>query len=318
MLDEDGHEAAFAPLPDDVGALRARLVEAREHRVHPATDQKIITAWNGMMIGAMARAGFALDDDTYTHAGASAADFIVQDMVEGDLSDAFDLKRTYKDGRARFSAYLDDYAWLASGLLDLFEATGNLDRLEQARAMVRRMNELFWDDESHGEGGGFFYTAEHHTELIVRQKDAQDGATPAANSVALKVLLRLATIDGDDELRARADLSLRAFYARMMKIPQGLTEMIQALDYHLSGPTEVVLVSDDGEFGPMDDVLRGQYLANAVQLWVDRRGAERWESQVPLSAGRETRSGGVTAYVCYDNTCQRPTADPEELQALIE
>ncbi|MGM0557900.1 MAG: thioredoxin domain-containing protein [Myxococcota bacterium] len=317
-LDRGGHEAAYEPIPDDIREIKERLFEAREQRVRPATDEKIIAAWNGMMIGAMARAGFALDEPKYTDAAASAADFLLEEMVQGDLDADFDLKRTYKDGRARFSAYLDDYAWLATGLLDLFEATGELARLAQAQAIVRRMNELFWDGESHGEGGGFYYTAEHHRDLIVRQKEIHDGATPSANSIAVMALLRLATIDGEEQLRERADLSLRAFYPRMMKIPQGLTEMIHALDFHLSGPTEVVLVSDDGEFGPLADALRQSYLANAVELFVDRRDADAWEDTVPLTVGRTARDGQPTAYVCYDRTCQNPTADVAEFRELVE
>jgi hypothetical protein len=316
-LDDDGIDAAYEPVPDDITRIKTALFEARKQRVHPAKDEKIICAWNGMMIGAMARAGFTLDEPRYLDAASSAADFILHRMIDGELDEDFDLKRTYKDDRARFSGYLDDYAWLAVGLLDLFESTGDLERLSQAQAVVRRMNELFWDGESHGEGGGYYYTAEHHRDLIVRQKEIHDGATPSASSVAMKALLRLSTIDGDEDLRERADLSLRALYPRMMKIPQGLTEMIQALDFHLSGPTEVVLVSDDGDFGELGDALRGAYMANAVQLLVDRSAADAWERAVPLAVDRTTRDGEPTAYVCYDRTCQNPTSDARECAELL-
>ncbi len=312
-LDEQGWEAAFEPLPDDIAQIRDKLYEARAQRVPPATDTKILAAWNGMMIGAMAKAGFAFDEPKYIRAAERAADFVLGEMVSGELiageaNEVFQLMRTFKDGRARFPGYLDDFAHMGAALLDLFEATGDPERLEQAEAVIDRMTELFWDDDA----GGFYFSGEHHKDLIVRQKDSYDGAVPSGNSIAIMDLLRLAELRGRTELRDKADLALRVFYPQISKIPQGMTEMLQALDFHLEGPTEVVLISRDGQADPLSDVLRKTYVPNTVQVLAADKRLD--PALVPLVADREPKDGESTAYVCFEGACQQPTSDPDEFR----
>lgn len=313
-LDKRGHEAAFDRVPGDIEAIRDKLFEAREQRVKPGTDTKILAAWNGMMIGAMAKAGFAFDEPKYIHAAERAVDFVLDEMVEGNLQSDFGLMRTYKDGRARFPGYLDDFAWIAAGLMDLFEATGDLARLEQAESFVQRMVELFLDP-----AGGFFYTAEHHKNLIVRQKETYDGATPSGNSIAVMNLLRLAELRGREELREMADEALRTFYDKMSRIPTGMSEMLQALDFHTEGPTEVVLVEPDGEADEMRGVMRTSFVPNMVRVLarLDGRGLDEWAKAVPLCEAREAKDGQPTAYVCFEGACQQPTTDVGEFGELI-
>ncbi|QDG51809.1 thioredoxin domain-containing protein [Persicimonas caeni] len=313
-LDKRGHEAAFDRVPGDIQAIRDKLFEAREQRTRPGTDTKILAAWNGMMIGAMAKAGFAFDEPKYVRAAERAADFVLDEMVEGDLKSDFGLMRTYKDGRARFPGYLDDFSWMAAALMDLFEATGDLHRLEQAESFVQRSVELFLDP-----AGGFFYTAEHHKNLIVRQKETYDGATPSGNSIAVMNLLRLAELRGRTDLRDLADEALRSLYAKMGRIPTGMSEMLQALDFHTEGPTEVVLIEPDGESEEMRDVLRKSYVPNMVRVMagLDGRGLDDWAKAVPLVEAREAKDGKPTAYVCFERACQQPTTDVGELEGQL-
>ena len=315
-LDQRGHEAVFEEVPEDIRKLRKRLFEARQERVHPGTDTKVIAAWNGLMISAMARAGFALDAAKYVRAAEHAADFILEEMIEGALDADFQLMRTYKDGRARFAGYLDDFAFVAAGLLDLFEITGQRSRLEQAEKLVERMIDLFGDDE-----GGLYYTAEHHTDLIVRQKESYDGPTPSGNSVAIMALLRLAELRGRDELRDRADRALRTFMERMQRMPQGMSEMLQALDFHLEGPTEIVLVEpEEADTDAMDEVLRSTFVPNAVRVPIDlgEASVDQWANLIPLAAGRQPANGQTTAYVCFEGACQQPTSEADELRQQLQ
>lgn len=317
VLREQGFEAAFEPIPQKMIELRRRLFAAREDRTHPGKDTKVLAAWNGMMIAAMARAGFAFDKPDYLAAAERAADFVLAEMVEGDLDADFQLMRTYKDGRARFPGYLDDFAYVAAGLMDLFEATGDPGRLEQAEALVDRMIALFGDPD-----GGFYYTAEHHKDLIVRQKESYDGATPSGNSIAVMDLLRLSELRGRPELRERADQALRAFFERLQQVPTGMTAMLQALDFHAEGPAEVVIVVPEGadaQAGKMREVLRTTYLPNRVRLWVDlgERDLDDWAELAPLAEAREPVDGQPTAYVCFEGACQQPTTDPEELADML-
>ncbi|MFW5967189.1 MAG: thioredoxin domain-containing protein, partial [Persicimonas sp.] len=315
-LDKHGHEAAFEELPDDIIELRERLFEARDERVHPSTDTKVLAAWNGLMIGALAKAGFALDEPRFVEAADEAADFILAEMMEGELDGDFQLMRTFKEGRARFPGYLDDFAFLAAGLLDLFEATGRPERLTQAEALVDRMVELFWDEEE----GAFYFSAEHHGDLIVRQKEGHDGAVPAGNSIAIMDLLRVAELRSRPELAERADDALRLFYRRMRRAPQSMSEMLQALDFHAEGPAQIVLVEPAGaDTEPMRNVLRTTYVPNQVDLLVDldRIELEAWAELSPLVEGRTPRDDKPTAYVCFEGACQQPTTDPDEFRQLL-
>jgi uncharacterized protein YyaL (SSP411 family) len=311
---KDLDERAFARRPDTIEAIRKRLFEAREKRVRPGCDTKVVAAWNGMMISAMARAGFAFDDPRYLEAAEACADFILSQMLEGELptepgeKSDFQLMRIFKDGRARFPGYLDDFAWVSAGLIDLFESTGDPRRLEQAEAIADRMIALFADEEK----GGFFYTAEQHKDLIVRQKESYDGATPSGNSIALTSLLRLSVLRARPELRDRAEQGFRHFRDSLEKIPTGMSAMLQALDFHLLGPAEVVLVEPQ-KSSPIRDVVRTTYVPNSVRVLVDPED-DRLEELVPLAQDRPALDDEPTAYVCYEGACRRPTTDAEELR----
>ncbi len=284
----------FDDLPEDLAEMRKRMFEARAARIAPATDEKVITAWNGMMISSLARAGAALQEPGWVAAAARAARFALDEMRPDGL-----LHRSFKDGRVRFPGYLDDYAFLAAGVFDLFEATGDVVWLDASEALVDAFVEQFWDPAS----GAFFFTAEHHTDLIVRQKEGYDGATPASNSVATMTLLRVAVVTGRTALRDKADAVLRAYYERMARAPQSLCEMIQALDFHVRGPDEIVCVTPAGAASLAADAWL-DYRPNAVIIDVrDGALAER----VPAARDRPPVDGLPTAYICHDGVCDLPT-----------
>ena len=310
-LDEEGHGAAFQALPDDIRDIRGKLFEARSERVPPGTDTKVLASWNGLMIRAFAHAGFYLDEPDYLAAAERAAEFILREMVEGDIDGDFELMRTYKDERARITGYLDDYAMFASGLLEIFEATGGRRWLERAERIVDRMIDLFWDDD-----GGFYYVGEHHENLIIRDKDQVDNATPSGNSVAISDLLRLSLLTGRTELRDKADEALQVFYDRMRKAPQAMGEMLQSLDFHLGGALEIVVVKPDGaDDSDLLGVVREAWVPNSVRVLADLAEAEvdEWAEVVPLMQGRGGEEGKATAYVCREGVCEQPVTTAEDL-----
>ncbi len=319
VLDEEGLEEAFEYRPDDIADIRRRLFDARQDRVPPETDTKILAAWNGLMIQTFARAGFVLDNDNYVQSARRAAEFVLSEMVEkGGRSletDDFELMRTYKDERARFTGYLDDYAFMAVGLIELFEATAEREWLRRAERLVDRMIELFGDDE-----GGFYYTGEHHDNLLARDKDQLDNSIPSGNSMAVEALWRIGELRGRDDLRDRADSVLRAVFPQLEHQPRGMGQMLQGLDAHLSDPLEILVVAPEGtDPSPLQDVVRQTYVPHSVRVTADlgEVDLDDWSETIPLLEGREPIDGEPTAFVCRRGTCKRPTTDPDELEEFL-
>ncbi len=281
----------LAELEARLDADRERLLERRAGRVWPLRDDKVLAAWNGLMIAGLARAGEIMDEPAWTRAAAEAADFVLAEMrADGRLL------RSYRARRAGLAAYLDDYAFLADGLLALHAVGGDPVRLEQARALADTLLVRYWDD---GEGG-FHFTADDHEELLVRSKDPFDAALPSGNGVATRVLLRLAELTGEGIYRERARDCLEAFTPAMERAPRGTMSLLQALAESLdSDDAAVGLPPAAGADGDPDAHLRhfpvtceayldcgrlapGEELQLALRLVVD----EGWHvnSQQPGSA----------------------------------
>jgi uncharacterized protein YyaL (SSP411 family) len=284
---------AGVELPDHARMWRDSLFAARAERVAPATDQKIVAAWNGLMIGALARAGRVLGEQGWIDAAASAARFLLDVMHDGEF-----LHRIYKDDRVRFPGYLDDYACVCAALVDLFEVSGDAMWLERAESLVDELVEHFWDDD----GAGFFYAGPHHTDLIVRQKEGHDGATPASNSSAIDAVLRVAILRGRLDLRDLVDRALRVFVPQMKRAPMSLPEMIQSLHRHLD-PQEWVVVgaADDTTLA---DAMWRRFEPNVLRVVVPGDGA--LEECVPLTRGKVARQGRPTLYACREGACEAP------------
>ncbi len=292
-------QSAFEELPEDIEEMRRELYDVRWRRPQPATDTKILASWNGLVIGALARAGAVFGNDDWRDAAASAARFVFDQMVDADGR----LFRTYKDERARFHAYLDDYANMACACLDLFEARAELEWLDRAKTLVSRMHEDFWDADSNA----FFYTADYHDHLLVRQREGYDGATPSSNSKAVEALLRLAAVTGDTDWRDDAEEVLKTYFTQMQRMPRSLVEMLQSLDWHLEGPSEIVLRTPNGESSLAREVWQS-YLPNAVILNVPEAD-EAWPKSIPLLEGKDVLDGRPTVYECEEGVCQAPRHD---------
>ncbi len=287
---------------------RRKLFELRETRIKPDRDEKILTAWNGLMLASFAEAGVILNRPDYTEAARRNAEFVLANLRENGR-----LLRTWKDGRAKFNAYLEDYAFLGEGLLTLFETTGELRWLKEALALANRMIEEFWDEES----GGFFFTGKSHESLIVRSKDYFDNATPSGNSVAAIVLLRLATLTGRDNYRSLATAVLREIGDQVRRFPSGFGYALSAVDFLLSTPKEVAIVGKDSvDIQPLLAESWRRYIPNKVVAPGFQDDSEA--AQVtPLLMNRPRIDNQATAYVCEHFTCQQPVTDVSALAAQL-
>jgi uncharacterized protein len=281
------------------------LYAARAKRPAPLRDDKILAAWNGLMIGAHAQAALTLGDPRYAERAARAARFVLTRMRQEGR-----LLRSYENGQARHAGYLDDYAFLISGLLDLYEATGQPDWLREAMGLDATLEKAYEDKEH----GGYFMTSDDHEALLAREKPAYDGAEPSGNSVQALNLLRLHELTTDDRYRRRAERALATFGGRMAEAPAALSEMLLASDFQLDVPKEVVIVarSSRDDAAPLLAKLRSAFVPNRVLVVATEGEDLKAQSRlVPLLEGKLSRKGAATAYVCERRVCQLPTSDPE-------
>ena len=280
--------------------VRPKLYAARALRPPPLTDHKILAAWNGLMISAFARAGLAFDRPDFIARGAAAADFLLRERVVSGK-----LLRT----SAGHAALLEDHAFLAAGLVDLFEATGEARWLSSAIDLHAQLSARFADPQ-----GGFFRTASDAEVLLAREKPGYDGAEPTGNSVAALTLLRLEALTGDASYRAQAEALLKGFGALLAGAPAALGEMLLAVDFLLSEPREVVLVRPRGESDrALLDTVRGRFSPSQVLV----RHEDGAPPATPLARDRPPKDGAPTAYVCVRGACQLPVTDPAQLAALL-
>ncbi|ALS27895.1 six-hairpin glycosidase-like family protein [Paenibacillus sp. 32O-W] len=292
---------------------RARLYEHREKRVHPGKDDKILTAWNGLMIMALATGYKALGRERYLEAARRSADFILRKLRREDGR----LLARYRDGEAAYEAYLDDYAFLVWGLIELYEAGFNIGHLQAAIELNERMIELFRDEHQ----GGLFFTGADGEKLFARGKEIYDGAMPSGNSVAALNLQRLAKLTGDAQLAELAERQLEAFAGAVRRYPPGYAMYLIALDYATSAGGEIVIAGsrDEEETRRMIEAAhRGFRPHTEVLLAVPGPEAEALERLVPAVAGKMPVRGNPAAYVCVDFACQAPVTDAASLKALLD
>jgi uncharacterized protein YyaL (SSP411 family) len=271
---------------------RAALLAVRDERPQPLRDDKAIASWNGLMLAALAEAGRRLDRADWIDAARRLAGFLL-----GPLSDGERLHRTWRNGTAKGTGYLDDYANVAHGLYELHVATGEPRWLHESRRLALLAVDLFADDER----GGFFLTPADGELLVARQKDLDDTPTPSGNSMLAYVLLRLARVWGDDELERRAVGVLRLLADAIPKAPQAFGWAMCALDLHLSPPREIAIAGDPRS--PVARAALARFEPNAV-VAVGPAG------DVPLLAGKELVGGEPAVYVCERFVCKAPVTDP--------
>jgi uncharacterized protein YyaL (SSP411 family) len=288
---------------------RRELFAVRERRIKPNRDEKILTAWNGLMLAGFAEAAAILERDDYLSVAQNNARFVLENLRRDRL-----LLRTYKDGQAKLNAYLEDYAFYTDGLLALYEATGELRWLEEAISLADVMNDEFWDEQE----GGYFYTGQSHEALIVRSKDFMDNATPSGNSVAAEVLLRLGVLTGNEDYTRKAVTIFRLLRDPLTRYPSAFGRLLAALDFHLSSPKEIVIVGPRGDerTRALTREVWKVYVPNKVVVQAEENETAAVEI-VPLLRERSLVDNVATAYVCENYTCQRPVTTPAELAAQL-
>lgn len=292
---------------DLISRAKSKLLAVRDERIHPATDDKILTSWNGLMMRAYAEAAAVLNKPDYAQIAERNAAFICDNMKPDGR-----LLRTYKDGRARLNAYLEDYSFLIDGLIALHEVTFDQRWLDEAIALGEQMIDLFWDNESNS----FYDTGRDHEELVVRPRDITDNAIPSGSSMAVDVLLRLAVIKGEPEFGRKASVALRSVRDLMSRAPTATGHWLGALDFYLSSAREIAVVGQrdsDKTRALLDEVYR-HYIPNRVFVGANNALPE---SELPLLQERDMIEELPTAFVCEGYVCQLPVTDPQELAKLL-
>ena len=283
------------------------MFEAREKRIHPFKDDKILTAWNGLMIAAMALAARVFSEPAYREAAENAAQFILKKLRRDDGR----LLARYREGEAQHLGYVDDYAFFTWGLIELYQASFQPKYLKEALTLSQDFVDLFWDREN----GGFFLYGDDGEQLLVRPKEVYDGATPSGNSVSALNFFRLARLTGETEWEDKAQQILETFGGAVKQYPAGYTHLLMALQFAEGYSQEIILVGDpaDEGFKTMIETLNKEYLPYSVILTVQ----EGLEETVPFIKNYMPVNNQATAYVCQNFSCQKPTTDVKELISSI-
>ncbi|MDD5616678.1 MAG: thioredoxin domain-containing protein [Candidatus Methanoperedens sp.] len=307
--------AADLELPIDkirmrITEAKQKLFSAREKRIHPGKDDKILADWNGLMIAALAKGAQAFDDDAYLEAACKAADFILLRMRGKDGR----IYHRYREGESAVMAFLDDHAFFAWGLIELYEATFKVSYLRAALEITNMMAEHFWDKEKHG----LYFTADDAEELIFRKKEIYDGALPSGNSVAMLNLLRLGRMAANTEFEEKAAQIGRSFSGTIWQAPGAYAQMMVALDFALGPTSEVVIAGDAGadDTKAMLAALSREFMPGKVVIF--RRGEDSEIIGIAEYA-RDLKSigGRATAYVCRNYSCGLPVTDAGEMMELL-
>ncbi len=297
-----------------LAGARERLFSAREKRIHPLKDDKILTSWNGLMIAALAKGTQALGDPVYARAAGKAARFILETMrtPEGGLY------RRFREGQVAYPGFLDDYAFFIWGLIELYETLFDIRFLEEAVALNQRLIDLFWDQEK----GGCYFTAEEGEKLIIREKDLYDGATPSANSVTALNFLRLGRMTGNTDLERKADQLFNHFSGTVAGYPLAYTQFLNALDFGFGPGQEIVVAGDPAEDTTREMIseIQRSFLPNKVLLLRSEREEEALKA-FQLSPFLETLTPvnkQPTVFLCSRYACQSPITNVEELKKVFE
>lgn len=291
---------------DDLARARKLLFEAREERVRPGRDDKVLLDWNGLMIAALSKAAAAFDAPEYAKAAARAAGFVVDRMqVDGRLQHRF------RGGEAAVPALLDDYAFLIWGLIELYEATFETTYLREALRLQEEQIELFWDESE----GGFFFTARDAESLIVRQKEFYDGALPSGNAVSLLNLLRLARMTGRADFEERGNAVATSAGDGLSKMPAGFTAMLTGLDFAFGPTSEIVVAGRHDSSQALLNVVRESFRPRKVVLLHSEDS--NLADLAPFVADQKPFDGTAAAYVCRNFQCERPVSNPDDLRRSL-
>jgi len=293
-----------------IGRIERDLLGKRAMRLRPHLDDKVLTAWTGLMISAFALGGALLQEPRYAEAARRAADFLLAHLYHPETGT---LLRRFREGEAAIPAFLDDYAMFTQALLDLYEAQFEPRHLTLALRLTEKMRELFEDEAA----GAFFSSAADAADVILRVKEDYDGAEPSGNSIAVRNLLRLAAITGREDLAESAARALRAFGSRLTHVPVAIPQMLVACEWLTEGPREIVIAGPDS--AALVEIVQRQFLPNRILL---RAGSPEDRRQLagiaPWIEPMQSVEGRAAAYVCRSRTCQLPVTEPSKLAELIQ
>jgi uncharacterized protein YyaL (SSP411 family)/aryl-alcohol dehydrogenase-like predicted oxidoreductase len=291
-----------------IDRVKPLVYAARAKRVPPGLDDKVLTAWNGMMIGAMAEGARVFGDSRYLEAAEEAADFLLRTMKRPDGG----LYRTYRAGKAHLDACLEDYAWLAEALIDLYEAGAHEGYLEEAVRLAERILADFSDVQN----GGFFTTSKDHESLILRSREGPDGAIPSGNAMAASVLARLSFHFAREDFRETAANAIRVYGRHMTRHGRAFAKSLCVVDLLLRGPVELAFIGSPAE--PGYEALRAEanrrYLPNRIIAHHDPQGPD---PDHPLTKGKSLVKGQAALYVCRNFSCQAPVTEPAHIDAAL-
>ena len=294
-------------------SAREKLFNAREKRVRPLRDDKVLTDWNGLMIAALAKAARVLDEPEYTRSAELAVQFILKTMRRNDGI----LMHRFREGEVSVPAFLDDYAFLVWGLLELYETTFDVQYLKTARNLNQDMLDHFWDDKD----GALFFAGDYSEKLLVRQKEAYDGAIPSGNSIAMLNLIRLARLLGEGEHEQKASDIAKAFSMQVERSPTGFGMMLSALNFAL-GPSYEVIIAGNLEADDtrnMLKTLRERFIPNKIVLV---RGGKEQSQQItqlaPYTKYYDSLKGKATVHVCINQNCKLPTTETSQMLKLLD
>ena len=296
-------------IEEKIENIRVKLYNAREKRIHPHKDDKILTDWNGLMIASLSKASQVFNDAKYSDVAKDAADFILRELVNN-----YRLMHRYRADEAGISANLDDYSFMIWGLLELYSANFDIKYLNAAIKFNKTLLKHFWDEVD----GGFYFTADDSEKVLIREKKTYDSATPSGNSVEILNLIRIARITEDPDLEEKASKMESIFSDNIKRAPTGHTQFINAVDYKVGPSFEVVIVGkpESSDTLKMLKTLNYPYVTNKVVILRDPENPI-----VDKIAGslefKESIDGLATAHICSAGSCKKPTTDVNEMLRLL-
>jgi len=300
-----------ARVAEVLASARRTLYDARASRPPPIRDEKIIAAWNGMMISAFAQAGWILEEARYTDLAIRASQFVFEHMRAEDGS----LLRTYRGGNTTSPSFLDDYAFMVAACLDLYQATSDVVWFQRSVELQRDQDARYLDVES----GSYFLTSSDGERILVREKPAFDGAVPSGNSITAQNLLRLHDFTGDAKWRRGAERLFASLGLWVTRSPDGSPSLLLALDHYYDTPLEIAIIAPlrRPEAAPLLERLHRSFVPNKAALLLTAAEAEQQQIQVPWLEGKRPMHGRSTAYVCERGRCELPTPNPSVFEKQI-
>ncbi len=297
-----------------LAAARQKLFQARSQRPRPPLDDKVLTAWNGLMISAFARAGQVLPEPRYRQAAEAAAQFVWSKLYDEKNGV---LQRRFRAGRAAIDGFVDDYAFLIQGLLDLYEVSFDVRWLTWAVRLQEKQDALFWESKS----GGYFSTTGKDPHLLLRMRDAYDGAEPSPNSIAALNLLRLWQMTDRGVWREMAQKTFTAFGRELTDAPQAVPQLAAAFDFSQSKAKQIVIAGDlqSPDTTALLRLVHERYIPNKILLLADGGpGQKQLVQWLPFLESVSRRQGRATAYICEDYVCKLPTNDLQVAARLLD